>query len=67
MGSLKLIVQSEVCGIPLACIKVYDDSEDEELIFEYELPLNFNHDCDLSDTLYAIKIGTNDQYFGFKF
>ena len=65
VGSLKVIVQGEVCGIPLAYIKVYENFDDEETIFEYELPLNFMHDCELSDKFYAIKSGFNDQYFGF--
>ena len=65
VGTLKLTVQSEVSGIPLASIKVTDGAE-EESIFEYELPLNFTHDCNISNTFYAIKVGTNEQYFGFK-
>ena len=39
---------------------------EQESIFEYELPLNFKHDCDITDTFYAIKMSINDQYFGFK-
>ena len=66
VGSLKVIVYSEVCGIPLAYIKVYEENDEEETIFEYELPLNFAHDCELSDKFYAIKSGINEQYFGFR-
>jgi hypothetical protein len=66
VGSLKVSVLSEVCGIPLAIIRMHE-AESDELIFEYELPLNFNHSCDTTDpTFYCIKCGTNDQYFGFK-
>ena len=37
------------------------------MIFEYELPLNFTHDCDLPDTtFYALKSGVSEQYFGFR-
>lgn len=32
----------------------------------FELPLNFQHDCDLSYNFYALQ-GVNDQYFGFVF
>lgn len=67
VGTLKVIVQSEVNGIPLALMRVYGGEQGEELIFEYEVPMNFVHDCELADeTLYCIQCGINDQYFGFK-
>ena len=68
-GTLKLTAQSEFEGVPLATIKVFEvDSQGTEIesIFEYELPLNFVHECDLSPTFYAIK-GIKGQYFGFLF
>ena len=68
-GTLKLTAQSEIEGVPLATIKVFDvDSQgtETEPIFEYELPLNFVHESELSNTLYAIK-GIKGQYLGFLF
>jgi len=35
-------------------------------LFEYELPLNFSHDCNLSSTFYSLK-SKNEQHFGFLF
>ena len=35
-------------------------------MFEYELPLNFKHECNLTPTFYAVQ-GINDHYFGFNF
>lgn len=68
-GSLRLTTRGELEGIPLASIKVTERGSagsEFESLFEYELPLNFKHDCDLSPTFYAVE-GLNGQYFGFQF
>ena len=71
MGTLNLTILGEIDDVFLARIKVFqsysnDAFKEDELVFDYELPLNFQHDCDLSETLYAIK-GPMGQYFGFLF
>ena len=58
----------EIERIPVAKVKlIATNSNDEvEILFEYELPLNFKHDCKLSPTFYSLK-SKNEQYFGFLF
>ena len=49
----------EVLDMPQAVIELFNtDKNDQEceVIFHYELPLNFKHDCDLSHNLYALGI-----------
>lgn len=72
-GDIQLTVRGEIEGLPLAYIKVFDSSKlkednygEENMVFEFELPLNFQHDVDLSPTFYVLK-GINEQYFGFLF
>ena len=56
VGRLNLAVQGEIEGIPLAIITLWseDIGSEDELIFEYELPLNFNQESNLSDTFHAL-------------
>ena len=69
IGTLKLTVIGEIEQTPLATIKILssDDQLNEgEPIFEYEVPLNFKHECDLSHIFYTIK-SPKEHYFGFLF
>ena len=69
VGSLKVTIFGEINDVPLAMIQVFSTDQDGnelEPLFTYELPLNFKHDCDMSDTLYAVK-GLKGQFFGFLF
>jgi len=69
VGTLELTVRGEFEGLPLAKIKVYrseSSQEESDIIFEYELPINFKHDCEMSPVFYAVQ-GINEQYFGFHF
>jgi len=69
VGSLKVTIFGEINDVPLAMIQVFStdkDGNEQEPLFAYELPLNFKHDCDMSDTLYAVK-GLKGQFFGFLF
>ena len=60
-GTLKLTVCGNYEKIPLVTIKVVLENEEnsgleDETIFEYELPLNFQHDSlPSSATFYAIR------------
>ena len=58
----------EIERIPIAKVKLIGTSLNDEVetLFEYELPLNFKHDCKLSPTFYSLK-SKNEQYFGFLF
>ena len=59
-------MRGEIEELPLAYIKVFDSSKlkednygEENMVFEFELPLNFQHDVDLSPTFYVLK-GINE-------
>ena len=76
-GFLQLTSDGEFENLPLAYLKVFEASEEDEIrsekvceeckiVFEFELPLNFMHDTELGPNFYAIK-GINEQYFGFYF
>ena len=68
-GTLVLSARGEYEGLPIAKIKLFEsDSSQEEanILFEYELPLNFKHECNLTPTFYAVQ-GINDHFFGFNF
>ena len=62
-GTLKLSVYGEIERIPFAMIKLMtrdQDGNEGDSIFEYELPLNFEHDCNLSPTFYSVRCLKSD-------
>lgn len=68
-GSLRLTTQGGINGIPCALINVIERGSagsEFESLFQYEIPMNFKHDCDLSRNFYAIE-GLKGNYFGFQF
>ena len=65
-GSLNLTVKGGVGKIPLATIVINDPEDEDQSIFEFELPLNFKHEKDLHNKFYVIE-SFNKQYIGFLF
>ena len=56
-GTLKVLIMEEICEKPVAFIELYNVDKDDnelELIFQYEVPINFKHECDLTYNFYAM-------------
>lgn len=56
-GNLRVMLLEEICGLPIAAIRlnaVEDDGLERNVIFEYELPLNFQFEAELKSTFAAI-------------
>jgi len=69
-GNLRLMHLEEICGLPIAAIRLnaidYEGLE-RNVIFEYELPLNFKFEAELTNTFAAIQTHIQGEYLGFLF
>jgi hypothetical protein len=69
-GSLRMMQLEEISGLPMACIRLNECDEDDNLkhvLLEYELPLNFRFDPALSATFSAVQTHLQGEYLGFLF
>lgn len=68
-GLLRIMKLDELGGLPLCCIRMNSVKEGVELypIFEYELPLNFHFEPELSSNFAAVRTHLKGEYIGFHF
>lgn len=60
----------EISGLPISSVRlnaVDNDGLERNIIFEYELPLNFKFDPELSNTFSALQTHIQGEYLGFLF
>lgn len=69
-GNLRVMLLEEIAGLPIASVRlnaVDNDGLERNIIFEYELPLNFKFDPELSSTFAAVQTHIEGEYLGFLF
>lgn len=69
-GILKIMLLEEISGLPISSVRltaVDNDGIERNTILEYELPLNFKFDPELSSTFSAVQTHIQGEYLGFLF
>jgi hypothetical protein len=63
-GTLQVMLLEWVGGLPIVAVRIHNNGN---LCFEYELPLNFNFEPNLTNMLSAVYTHIQGECFGFLF